>query len=298
MDEVNFDEVVKKFNYPQYLSLLLNKIFDSLVEYYGKENKDQIFASFYNTEVIVSDGNIYDDLIKEGFEVDKYSIIQPEILKKSLGNYYSEPVLIHTSNGYDIKRVNRVVIILKNENKKEFLITLIHELSHMVKSFPHEFEINGNRLLRRSGLIKREEELTYDGSIHIHLATEKGIGLEEGLNTLEEEEIMNMFFDKKYKSKSNALIKETAKKFRDGLELKEIFRNIQFGKDQSIIKIDSDLYEKMIRLFDKAYDESLTKPISKDEIIKYNNNLKDILIKKLSVVYKKLKESLCQNYQK
>ena len=73
---------------------------------------------------------------------------------------------------------------------------LIHEMGHSIKGFVKEFNIqkkdNKTILLERSGLIETNYEvLNEKDKIILKLISEKNVGLEEGIQALEEEELMN-----------------------------------------------------------------------------------------------------------
>jgi len=120
------------------------------------------------------------------------------------------------------------------------------------------------------------------------LISEEGVGLEEGFNSLLEEDIMNKYYNQSYKATGYGGVRESARLLLNVVPLEDIL-----SKELYKEKIDSELFNKIKIVFDKIYkcDLDLFKYVF--DKVKYNETIdeeKKILIEEYKPLYKELKE--------
>lgn len=268
---MDFQNIINKWNYNEELSEFLKKVYNSLIEELGSDFEPIIYEAFLNTEVILSGNNIYDCLKNRGLleEEDDYTVSYSD-LKRASGVYHCYPNIIFNGTDFEISSVTRVVVINSTTIEEDYIkAALIHELGHMVKGYYQEFSIEGNRLITRSGLIETIEELYIEnGKVKKRLISEKGVGIEEGLNAALEESIAKKIVNQNYKVSGYGVINVMAKTLSEDLELKSIILPAQMLKEKKnlIKEIDAhlkdgayliieDIMDRIYKLTLKAFSE-------------------------------------------
>ena len=188
-----FKKIIEKYNYNKKFGKLLYQIYLELIKYYGNENI--VYHAFLDTEII-SVPDIYEYLLKNDMLEELQSQTE-EDLRRSTGINVSNSNIIEEEGKFKIVSIKRKVLIREFEIYYNYKIAyLIHELCHMVKNYYEEYKINGNILIRNSGLIKTEFKLkNKNGKIRKRLISEHGVGLEEGFTMLAEACIMRNIID-------------------------------------------------------------------------------------------------------
>ena len=270
----DFKNIVKKYNYTEEFSALLNKIYYSLINYYG--NEKIIYNAFLNTEIKNVD-DIYGYLFNNNL-LDESGLVSIGDIKRSSGIYVSEPIIDKNNDKYTIKEVKRVVLVkdfdINNVNKQAILI---HELCHMVKSFENEYIVDKDILLNSSGLIKRKYKLKYEAIVKKELIEEKAVGLEEGFTTLSEECIVRDIIDKSYNQSGYGPVYILAKKLLDVIS-EDIVLDAQMHHDKNILSeyisnyenledLSDIIYKLNLQMYKKAFDPEILDDI-KNKIIK------------------------------
>ena len=270
----DFKNIVKKYNYTEEFSALLNKIYYSLINYYG--NEKIIYNAFLNTEIKNVD-DIYGYLFNNNL-LDESGLVSIGDIKRSSGIYVSEPIIDKNNDKYTIKEVKRVVLVkdfdINNVNKQAILI---HELCHMVKSFENEYIVDKDILLNSSGLIKRKYKLKYEAIVKKELIEEKAVGLEEGFTTLSEECIVRDIIDKSYNQSGYGPVYILAKKLLDVIS-EDIVIDAQMHHDKNILSeyisnyenledLSDIIYKLNLQMYKKAFDPEILDDI-KNKIIK------------------------------
>ena len=270
----DFKNIVKKYNYTEEFSALLNKIYYSLINYYG--NEKIIYNAFLNTEIKNVD-DIYGYLFNNNL-LDESGLVSIGDIKRSSGIYVSEPIIDKNNDKYTIKEVKRVVLVkdfdINNVNKQAILI---HELCHMVKSFENEYIVDKDILLNSSGLIKRKYKLKYEAIVKKELIEEKAVGLEEGFTTLSEECIVRDIIDKSYNQSGYGPVYILAKKLLDVIS-EDIVIDAQMHHDKNILSeyisnyenledLSDIIYKLNLQMYKKAFDPEILDNI-KNKIIK------------------------------
>ena len=165
------------------------------------------------------------------------------------------------TGNYEIGDVKGIVAFNDNNyNDKVEKSTMIHELCHAIKSANGEYEINGDILINRSGLIEKYYKLSIDenGTVTKSLMKETGVGMEEGFTSLQQEKISRKVFDdENYKLSGYASVRQMARVI-DGLspEIHDIIIEAQTTHDKTklISAIGEQNYNNLLYLFDKFYE--------------------------------------------
>lgn len=223
---MNLEEIFKKHSYDNETQDVIKKLYPELVRYFN--NEPIVFQTLLNTKIELC-SNVYECLFNNNLLDDEMvDITHRNNLIRSAGAYDTNPDIVYdeNENKYLIKKENRVIAIKGNTFDKYTTITLIHELCHAIKSTyeEHSFftENNEDYLIEKSGFVVRKFKLTHEGPIvKKELVSEIGIGLEEGLNVIAEEEISKNVGYKDYISTRYEETKKAALSFLE-LEIKNL----------------------------------------------------------------------------
>lgn len=174
------DELLKylktNYNYSDELLKFLNTLIPTMINYYGEEYKDKIIATFVNTPIFL-----------EGSEFFKDESIQNMVDFTTAGGHLCET---RVENGSIIKTGK--VILNNNDfnfNDIHMVGILVHELCHAVKS---GIINNQDSAVTYIGLEQIKETIV-NADVFVQ-SNNKGIGLEEALNAMDEYNIMNMLY--------------------------------------------------------------------------------------------------------
>ena len=238
-----------KFKYNDDLLNVLRKIIPALILYYGEDKKELILSAIEDTEIhIQSENEDMYNYLKNYFKVKK----NWNISLNAAGFFETE----YTLSGKTLSS-NSLIYFIQNHygtynpidySDNTFIINLIHELCHLVKTYGRIDLIDG-RFQVESGISK--EYYKYNASNGLLVLYEnEHVGLEEALNTIDEENIMNLInldYDRHsgYNEMANVL-----KRLLDNDEIKDIFKQSQFESDIWIDYFKEDS-SKLSKLFDE-----------------------------------------------
>ena len=191
-------------SYDEYTTNMLLATIPTMIEYYGEQYKDHILSVITEVPIVfvekpaemlsamqaVSQPNVVD--------IDEQSVASEADVNMASGGYFSEPVLRQINGKFELDGTKRAVVVKKHDKDVRLTMsTLVHELSHAIKSFNMEYELSSTEsgvpiLTRRSGLNQEKQMLEFrDGTIIKTNIYRKSVGLEEGNNSSDEEHIMN-----------------------------------------------------------------------------------------------------------
>lgn len=199
-------------------------------------------------------------------------------LKRASGVYQSTPCFSISENEVELKGRDRTIGIKQwpDSMRIEELVTFVHELGHAIKGHEKEFELQNNEkgeqiLVERSGLAYNTYKVTLQqGMVVMEVLDERNLGLEEGINTLDEEEIINNILFRK--EQDTHLLPENC---RDYLE------KVKTKGEKEPYKVTGYVLQKVFseRIM---YDLGLKKAIKKDQLegkntieAKYNERFED-----------------------
>ncbi len=262
-----FQNIVQKFQYPSEFAMFLEQAYESFIDTFGIEAKQIIYEAFLNTEVVLC-SNIYTYLEEENLlEEENETLVQKGDLQKASGVYQSIPEITYDSitGSYKITNIKRVVAIVENKwfptTEKA---TLLHELSHLIKSYKNEYQIKDNILTERSGFIERKYILTHDKEkVTRKLQKEQGVGFEEGLTTVIEKNLTCQLVDPNYEVSGYGVIEILARRQLEEYGLKQELLKAQImGQKEEFTKFyENHFYEsaytKLESIMDYIYKLSL-----------------------------------------
>ncbi len=263
---MNIENIIKQFNYDETLANFLRELYPEFINYLGKDKEPIIYEALLNTPIVLCN-NVYTALKKANLlDTDDSSLVSNADLKRASGVYQSTPIVKYNpeTNTYYISEIKRLVAINAQDFTSEFSkTTLIHELSHLIKSYYEECTITNDILTIRSGLITIIEKLTVEnGHVKKTLISEQSIGLEEGLTSLMEEEIGKKLVNPNFEIHGYGVLNVIAHNLCEKFNLKDIILNAEVlnKKDELITVLDSimpDAYAKLDDITTKVYELSL-----------------------------------------
>lgn len=257
---MNFDLIIEKFNYEPAFGQFLKEVYYELINYFG--NEEIVFNALMNTP-IVSVNNAYDYLKENDLLDDNEQLVTDGDMKRSAGVCNSVPEISYnsTTNSFEMANVKRCVAVVNLDlTSTSSKATLIHEICHLIKSYYNEYVIEGNHLIAHSGLIESHYELSYNGEKVIkNLVNEIGVGLEEGLTSVAEEEITRSIVDSEYQSSGYGVVNAIARHLLELPEIKEVVVNAQIyhNKDELFYKLGAENYTELDQVSNKIYELSL-----------------------------------------
>ncbi len=263
----NVENIITKFNYDAKLATLLRQLYPEFIKYFGIDKEPIIYEALLNTPIVLC-SNIYDELIHQGLiDQDNFGLVNAGDLKRASGVYQNYPVIEYDSSteSFKITAIKRIVAVSAPSFDSEYSKTvLIHELSHLIKSYYEECTITQDILTTRSGLIETKEKLTYqDGKVTKTLISEKSIGLEEGLTSVIEEDIARLIVNPHYQVSGYGVINVIARTLMEKYHLKEYVLNAQILNEKAnlIKELDTllkpDAYVSLDSICDQIYKLSL-----------------------------------------
>ena len=259
----NFSDIQGIHNYDVETLPIIEKAYNGLIDCHGKDNQGIINQAFLDTPIYFakSGENVYDVLKQKGLvdisdsnNVDQ--IVGVSELMKASGVHRSIPVIKQINGKFEITDVKRAVVIAGIENVDQLNVTLVHELDHMIKSHSNEYQILGDVLYERSGLIDSVYKLSVeDGVVKTTLISEKGVGLEEGLTALDELNVSKKAFNPDFNGQSYGELSSISAKFLESFEIADMVREVQFTGDKSKLKslLGNYTYDKFENVMDDAY---------------------------------------------
>lgn len=282
------DELKNKFNYDTKVITALYKIIPNLIKYFGIEYSDLIKSALLDCEIINCSSRETINMIKK--DKTSFKIIEDNSLIKeedNTGVYYSLPIIKYDTNidTYVISMVKRYIIISHTYNldSARGIAILTHNICHLIKSFYGEYKINDNILIRRSGLRYDKYMVdVLDGEIVLTLLSDINVGLEEGINSLDEESILKLILDDSYETFDYQNTKYIGLCLKNKLNLKKVIEDSQLLGDISIF-IDSyglKEYESLSYLADQSCeleDKRNNYDITREELININKEISYII---------------------
>ena len=282
------DELKNKFNYDEKVITALYKIIPNLIKYFGIEYSDLIKSALLDCEIINCSSRETINMIKK--DKTSFKIIEDNSLIKeedNTGVYYSLPIIKYDTNidTYVISMVKRYIIISHTYNldSARGIAILTHNICHLIKSFYGEYKINDNILIRRSGLRYDKYMVdVLDGEIVLTLLSDINVGLEEGINSLDEESILKLILDDSYETFDYQNTKYIGLCLKNKLNLKKVIEDSQLLGDISIF-IDSyglKEYESLSYLADQSCeleDKRNNYDITREELININKEISYII---------------------
>jgi len=295
-NNMNIDNIINKFGYSEEFGVFLKEIYPELVNEFS--NEQMVYEALLNTP-IVSVNNIYEYLNDNRLLDNANGLVSDGDLRRSSGVFHSKPNIIYKkdTNSYEISSVDRVVAVVNFNFSNTSKGTLIHELCHLIKGYNNEYIINNDILISRNGLMEQHYKLSYnDGNIEKSLIKEVGVGLEEGLTSVSEEEISKKVVSKDYKSSGYGVVNVIARNLLslDGIKEKVVSAEIYHDKSELYNLFEED-YIKLEEISDRIYKLNLvmfSQAFDLDKMEKTKEELINILNTEYKEVYEKMNNNL------
>lgn len=297
---MKFEKIVQRHGYDIVFSSFLKDVYYELVKYF--KNEEIVFEALFNTK-IVSVENVYDYMKDNDLLEDYDTLVTNSDMKRSSGVCQSIPEIIYNpqTNTYNIVNVKRSVAVVNLDlSRTHSKATLIHELCHLIKSYYNEYTIEGNILISHSGLIESHYELSFDGTkVTKKLIKEIGVGLEEGLTSVDEEEITRNIVDSEYTSSGYGVVNSVARNLLQIPDIRDIIINAQIYHDKSEIydKLGIEDYIILEELANKLYElnlEMFSQAFEPEKMTETAERIKEIL----RTEYAPLKSKMESNFKR
>lgn len=235
----------EKYNYDYELLTFLETLIPAMVDYFGEEYNEKIVASFLETPIIITGKTLTDEIgIKN----------RNDLL--FAGGGYCHGVEIIDGNPVRISKVIKNGIGGNNNfdfNDLRQVGDLVHELCHMVKSGIN-VEYNSNQIIDYCGLSKHYGTIV--NGEYIVQSNNKGTGLEEASNAIDEMNIMKMIYgDYEITSNYARLASYIYPMIYENEDFLSIVRESQFnGSSEWKSYLGDELSDELLDLCYKHYD--------------------------------------------
>ena len=248
--------LIDQFNYDDNVKDILKKIYLPLVNYF--HNEEMVYNTLKNVKIIFTN-NVKDYLSLNGYlDETAGEMVSSKTLKILSGVYSTIPIVSYNDadKSFHLDSVKRTIVVanyLSDDLKKA---ALIHEICHAIKSYHNEYIIKDHLLFQSSGLIKKTYKLTKENTlVNKKLLEETNVGLEEGFNSLAEEQIMREVFSACYESCGFKVVSTAALNFEniDFQIFHDLIIKAELYHDLSIININYDSFTKLNKVVDKLY---------------------------------------------
>lgn len=268
MDKI--EEIIQKFGYSGILEKKLRAIVPAITQYYG--NEKLVIDTLMNVKIYLAKNyeSIYDlsEKLKNNEivyrELDK-SAVSDSDMKRASGVFSNIPNITFDNEGNPkLDKYDSYIAVkyydLDNEDERISDSTLIHEICHAIKSYNKPYEIDGDILKQRSGLIQTTYKIVReDEKIYLDLVEDNNVGIEEGINEYDTSNIYKMVTGEENKSGGYVFESEVAKGIMEHLNLKDNIRLAQFYPDKIDIQKE---YNKVFKdsldhwnIMNKKFDE-------------------------------------------
>lgn len=197
------ENIISKKQYNPKLANMLRLSFPIMIEYYGHEYSNILFETLQKISIdIPENGETMFDIVQKHTPTNiekrsKANNVNKGELRRASGVHSVNPLLKIVDGKIELIGKSEIVSIKTSPNPLNNLATFVHELSHAFKSNRNSMSLLQNRdgkqiLVNRSG-ISVTYSIVYieNEKIIIEDIKEKNLGLEEGINTLDENNIIN-----------------------------------------------------------------------------------------------------------
>lgn len=198
------ESVISEKGYTANIANMLRLSFPIMIEHYGHEYKDILFDALKDIDIVIPEnGETMYDIVQKytPSNIDRrsqISAVNDSELKRAAGVHFLNPILEIVDGKVVLVGKSQVVAVAENSNNKlDELASFVHESGHGFKSNKNSINLledeDGNQILiTRSGIsVVYSKVYIENGIIVIEDIQENNIGLEEGLNTYDENCIMN-----------------------------------------------------------------------------------------------------------
>jgi len=253
----DYKEELMNNGYSEELAENLAIMLESVVYTYGEEYEGVIYEALKSCRFIQAKSSIKDELIKTGTLSQQKE--NPQDLSSTSVVYMAMPKIAIQDGTYKLNGIDRVIVLGPrfNWDNPDSLGKLAREVDSLINNYKNAFEIHGNTLTTRRGLYESKEILTSDNNgIKRTIQSERGAGLERGLNNYMAQKIIRENFDSAYNILGLDYERLTAGNLTDHLDLDSIIKLARLTKDTTELRrvIDESIgYDTLLKELDKIY---------------------------------------------
>lgn len=258
------EELKEKYDYDEELLEALKKIIPAIEEYYGGEYKQLIHDAILSCNIHIQQK--ISERPEKYLEENLPTIEHGTVLGVAAGFYSSAPVITEDEN-IDVNRVIYLKQSCKDLSENKNLSILVHEMTHLIKSYKDEYTMQDGVLTQRSGISNSYLEKNEDTGKFEDKNSER-IGIEEALNCYDEGKIMSIITGEKCYGHSYREISEiTDLLMENNKTFREAFKSSLLNGDKTYIdklwkeKADilCDIYEELCSTYQISFSDINTK---------------------------------------
>ena len=234
----------EKYDYDEELLVFIEHLIPTMVDYFGEEYREKIVTSFLETPIIITNNTIPDELGLKN---------RTDLL--FAGGGYAHGVEVIDGNPVRVSKVIKTGTGYNNFNFNDSkqVGNLVHELCHMVKS-GIKIEHDSNQIIDYCGLSNSYGNIV--NGEYVVQSNNKGTGLEEALNAIDEVNIMKiMYGDYEITSNYARLASYIYPMIYENEDFLSIVRESQFnGSSEWKSYLGDELSDELLDLCYKHYD--------------------------------------------
>lgn len=239
-------ELEQKYGYSKEILEVLDKIIPAMKEYYGKGSESLIDEAILNCEIHVKGEKEDEAKFLQDFFGDKNEKKTPV----QATAYYSSK-LVKTDDGLKPKRL---IYIKSGEDLKtdKHIATLVHEICHLVKGYRNEFTVDGNSVIKRTGIGREIYQIDENGNMV--MTESENDGIEEALNIYDEEQITSLILGREYFSGNYPDIANVTRKVMQNPRYKNAFRDaLMSGNRRDLKGISEEEFDRIDNMYNNIY---------------------------------------------
>ena len=201
----SLDELCDKF--PHSYADLLKLAVPIIIDYLGTNSEDAVIKTLQNVDIIETQKGETNLEAKKRYGLKSESddnsicIVDKKLANSAIGMYCSEPIIEEIDGEYQLVGAKNLIVLKQLDYSYPSVSTFVHEFLHAVKAQHNQYEIiTGNGatpyLIERVGLIHRKSSITTNeiGEIDTTELSEVNVGIEEGINCYDENNVMDLLF--------------------------------------------------------------------------------------------------------
>lgn len=284
-------ELKNKYDYNAKLTRALGKILPSMTKYYGYFSWDIIKSALLDCEIIMCDSYSTIGMVIKRLNlinIDESTFLIKEDLNYVSGIYLSRPKVNYDDilNSYVIDGVRRYIILSHTYNldSARGLASLTSQLCKLIKSYKNEFVLKDDVIIKRTGLEKKFYKIVNQNEITLKLTSYVNVGIEEGINSYDEQEILKIILGDNYETFDYQNTKSIALCLKDRLGLKEKLDCCEINGNTSDFiyeyEGESDLFSELSLLADDSCileNKKNNYDITKEERDSINDEIKFLI---------------------
>lgn len=243
------EKISQKYGYSLELENYLKTLLPALITYYGEDKREIIYNALLSCEIHIQEkGEDCNNFLKQYFNRQK-DINIPFLA----GAFYENDIQLR-----DMQVVLKSIIYIRTYdsgvdfNDERKLAILTHEICHAIKGYK-KLEITPDGLINSTGLIKDYYQLDASTNEFVEVKSDN-TGLEEGLNSYDEKQIMTIMTGKPFEGVTYPILVQIIE-FLDKIpNLLEVIKTSQFtGNNEWIDFLGPEQAQFLATNMEKVY---------------------------------------------